>query len=98
MSGRPAGPYTVKNRSPVAGDVIELGVGVGHELVALLGGGVQADRVVHLVLGAIGHLLVAAVDGGRGSVHQVLHRMMPAGLQDVVEAEEDSTRCRRPGW
>ena len=45
-----------------AGDVIELGIGVGHELVALLGGGVEGDGVVHLVLGGIGHLLVAAIN------------------------------------
>ena len=61
---------------------------MGHELVALLGGSVEGDRVIHLVLGGIGHLLVAAVDGGRRRVHQMLHRMMAAGFQNVVETDE----------
>ena len=44
------------------GDVVELRVGMSHQLVALLGGGVEAYGVVHLVVCRIGHLLVAAID------------------------------------
>ena len=44
------------------GDVVELRVGMGHQLVTLLGGGVEAHGVVHLVVCRIGHFLVAAVD------------------------------------
>ena len=44
------------------GDVVELAIGMGHQLVALLGGGVEAYGVVHLVVCRIGHLLVAAID------------------------------------
>lgn len=44
------------------GDVVELRVGMGHQLVALLRGGVEAYGVVHLVVCRIGHLLVAAID------------------------------------
>ena len=43
-------------------DVVELRVGMGHQLVALLGGGVEAHGVVHLVVCRIRHFLVAAVD------------------------------------
>ena len=35
---------------------------MGHQLVALLGGGVEAHGVVHLVVCRIRHLLVAAID------------------------------------
>ena len=45
------------------GDVVELAIGMGHQLVALLRGGVEAYRVVHLVVCRIRHLLVAAIDG-----------------------------------
>ena len=45
------------------GDVVELRVGMGHQLVALLGGGIEAYGVVHLVVCRIRHLLVAAIDG-----------------------------------
>ena len=44
------------------GDVIELRVGMGHQLVALLRRGVEAHGVVHLVVCRIRHFLVAAVD------------------------------------
>ena len=44
------------------GDVVELRVGMGHQLVALLRGGVEAYGVVHLVVCRIRHLLVAAID------------------------------------
>lgn len=44
------------------GDVVEFRVGMGHQLVALLRGGVEAHGVVYLVVCRIGHLLVAAID------------------------------------
>ena len=44
------------------GDVVELAISMGHQLVALLRGGVEAHGVVHLVVCRIGHLLVAAID------------------------------------
>ena len=44
------------------GDVVELRVGMGHQLVALLRGGVEAHGVVYLVVCRIRHFLVAAVD------------------------------------
>lgn len=45
------------------GDVVELAIGMGHQLVALLRGGVEAHGVVYLVVCRIRHLLVAAIDG-----------------------------------
>ena len=86
---RPAGG-TVDGEEPQTGggDIVELGVGVGHELVALFGGGIEGDRVIHLVLGGVGDLFVGAVDAGGGGIDQVRHGAVAAGLQDVVEADE----------
>ena len=56
-----------------------------HQLIALLGSGIEADGVIHLVLRGIGYLLVAAIDGGTAGIHQVLHFVMAASLQNVVE-------------
>ena len=70
------------------GDVVEFRVGMGHQLIALLGGGVEAHGVVHLVVCRIGHFLVAAIDGRRRSIDQMLHFMVAAGLEDVVESYE----------
>ena len=44
------------------GDVVELAISMGHQLVALLRGGVEAYGVVYLVVCRIRHLLVAAID------------------------------------
>ena len=71
-----------------ARDVVELAVGVGHELVALLGGGVQRDWIVDLVVGGIRNLLVAAVHAGGARVHEVLDFVVAACFQDVVESDE----------
>ena len=70
------------------GYVVELAVAVGHELVALLGGGIEAHGIVHAVVGAEGHLAVAAIHGAGAGIHQVLHGMVSARLQDVVEAHD----------
>ena len=71
-----------------AGDVVEFAVAVGHELVALLGGGIQGDGVVHAVVGAEGHLLVAAIHATAAGINQMLHGMTPARLQDVVKPND----------
>ena len=74
--------------------VVEFAVGVRQQLVALLGGGVEADGVVHLVVGGVRHLPVGAVDAGRGGVDQMLHAgassvvAVAARLKDVVESDE----------
>ena len=58
-------PGAVDGEKPEAGggEVEEFAVAVRHEFVALLGGGVEAHRVVHAVVRAEGHGLVEAVDG-----------------------------------
>ena len=58
---------------------------MGHQLIALLGSSVEADGIVYLVIGRIGYLLVAAIDRGAAGIDQVLHFVMAASLQNVVE-------------
>ena len=83
-----SGAVDGKEAEPRAGDVVELAVGVCHELVALLGGGVQRDRVIDLVVGGIRDLLVAAVHAGGARVHEVFDLIVAACFQDVVESDE----------
>ena len=68
-------------------DVVQLGIAVGEEFVALLGGRVQAHRIIHSVVRAERDFLVTTVDTAGAGVDQVLHRMMPACFQDVVEPD-----------
>lgn len=81
---------TVHGEEAQAGrrDGVELGVGGGHELVGLLGGGVERHRRVHAVFLGERHLLVAAVDRAGAGVDEVLDRVVAAGLEDVEEADE----------
>lgn len=81
---------TVHGEEAQAGrrDGVELGVGGGHELVGLLGGGVERHRRVHAVLLGERHLRVAAVDRAGAGVDEVLDRVVAAGLEDVEEADE----------
>lgn len=69
-------------------DGVELGVGGRHQLVGLLGGGVERHRRVHAVLLGERHLLVAAVDRAGAGIHEVLDRVVAAGLEYVEEADE----------
>ena len=70
------------------GDVVELRVGMGHQLVALLRGGVEAHGVVYLVVCRIGHLLIAAIDGRGRGIDQMFHFVVAARLENVVESDE----------
>ena len=59
-----------------------------HQLVALLGSGIETDGIIHLVHRGIGYLFVAAIDGGTAGINQMLHLVIAASLQDVVEANQ----------
>ena len=83
-------PGAVNGEEPQAchADSVQFAVAVGHQFVGLLGGGVEADRIVHLVVFAVGHLGVESVNRTGGSVDQVTDLVVPAGLQDVQEAHQ----------
>ena len=67
---------------------------MGQKLVRLLGSGIKAHRIIHLVIGGIGHLLIAAVYGRAGGVDQMFNTLcaliigMTAGLKDIVKSDE----------
>ena len=68
-------------------NIVKLGIAMCEELVALLRCRIQAHRIIHPVVRAERDFLVPAVDAAGAGVDQVLYRMMPAGLQDVVESD-----------
>ena len=83
----PCGAVDGKEAEACGRDVVKLGIAVGEEFVALLGCRIQAHRIIHPVVRAERDFLVPAVDAAGAGVDQVLYRMMPAGLQDVVESD-----------
>jgi hypothetical protein len=86
--GTAGGAIDGKEAEAGRGDVVEFRVGMGHQLIALLRGGVEAHGVVHLVVCRIRHLLVAAIDGRGRGIDQMLHLVVATGLEDVVESDE----------
>ena len=55
-------------------------VGMRHRLVRFLGGAVQADRMVGVVVFAERQLAVRAVDAGAAGEHQVLAPVVAAAV------------------
>ena len=86
--GTACGTIDGKETEAGRGDVVEFRVGMSHKLVALLRGGVEAYGVVYLVVCRIGHFLVAAIYGRGRGIDQMLHHVVAAGLEDVVESDE----------
>ena len=75
-----------------AWDVVELAVGMRHEFVTLLGGGIQRYGVVHFIVGGVGNFLVTAVHAGGTCVDEVFEFAIACSLaacfEDVVEPDE----------
>ncbi len=63
-------------------------IGMRHQLVGLLARGVEAQRVVDVIVHRERHRGVGAVDGAGTGVDQVLHAVVPAALQDVAETDQ----------
>lgn len=73
---------------PRGRDVVELRIAVCQQLVALFCCSVKGYRIVHLVVGAERNLFIAAVHRGGRGVDQMLHGVVTAGFEDVVEADQ----------
>ena len=83
-------PRPVHGEEPQAGggQIVEMAVHVGHELVGLLGGGVQADRVIDVVVHPIRQARVGPVDARAAGVDQMLDAAVAAAFEHVDEAHE----------
>ena len=65
-----------KEAQACGGDIVELRIAVGEELVTLLGGGIQRHGVVYTVIRAKWHLLVATINRTTRGVHKVLDALV----------------------
>ena len=90
---RASGPYRVdrwaihrKKAQTSRRQAIEMAVGVGHQFIGLLAGGIEAHRVIHRLELVEGHIAVAAINRTTGGIHQILHAVMTAALEDVAKA------------
>ena len=83
-------PRPVYGKEPQAGgrQPVQMAVGVGHQLIGFLGRGVQADRMIHIVMHRKRHLGIGAIHRTGRGVDQMLDRVMTAGFQDIHEADQ----------
>ena len=65
-----------------------MAVGVGHQLVGLLAGRIEAHRVVHAVVLRKRQVGVAAIDRAAAGIHQVFDAVVAAALKDVAKAHQ----------
>jgi len=89
-------PGTVYGEEPQAGarDFIKGRVGVRHEFVSLLRGGVQTYRVIYVLMDRERHRGVRAVDGtGRGK-YEMRHVRVTASFENVDKAVEIAVHVR----
>ena len=65
-----------------------MAVRVGHQFVRLLRGGIQAERVVNVVVHRERHRRIGPVDRTRRGIGQMLDVLVAAPFEDVHEAHE----------
>ena len=92
--GTPPGPVDSEEAQARDGKPKQMGVGVGHQLIRLLGRTVKAHRMVDIVADAEGQLAVGAVDGARRGVDEVLDAVMAAAFEHIQESHDIGIEIR----
>ncbi len=67
-------------------DIVEFAVGMCHQFISLLCGGIETDGIVNLVISGIWHLLIGSINTGTAGIDEMLYFMVATGLKDVIEA------------
>lgn len=65
-----------------------MAVGVSHQFVTLLTGGVKTERVVDVLVHRKWHGCIGAINAGAAGVDEVLNAIVPAALKDVCETDD----------
>ena len=85
----PPGPIHRKEAQADRLHPIQVAIGMSHQFVGLLGGGIETDRGVHAVVLAERELGVTAIHTGTGGIDEPRPGLgVPADLEDVEEAFE----------
>ena len=56
---------------------------MGHKFIALFGGGVQANGMIHIVRGLKGYFFVKTINTGAAGVHKMFYVVMSTTLQNI---------------
>ena len=64
-------------------------VGMGHEFISFLGGGVEGDRMIDAIADGKGDFLICTVDRARRSKHQMRNLMTERMAKPMAEGSDD---------
>ena len=73
---------------------VEIGVRVRHQLVRLLGRGVERQRMIDILMHGERHLRIRAVHRAGRRVDEMLGAVVPAAFEDVGEADDVAVDVR----
>ena len=76
-----------KKAKPRRRNMIQMAVGICHQLIALLGSGIKTNGLVYSVLHGERHFLPIAVYRTGRSIHQMHDRIMSARLQHIKKSD-----------
>src|SRR5260370_24073703 len=84
-------PGTIDGEEAQARDrqFIQMGIRMSHQLVGLLAGGIEVQRMIDVVVDAVWHPGVGSVNRAGRSINQMLDPVMTAALQDMHEADQE---------
>ena len=63
--------------------MVEMAVGVCHQLIAFFAGCVEAKGVIHILVDRKGHGGVGTINAGAAGINQMLNTMVTAPFEDV---------------
>ena len=83
-------PGTIDRKEPQPGgrQPEEMAVGMGHQLVGLLRGRIQAHGMIDVLMHRERHLRIGPVDRARRGIDQVLDARVPATFQNVRKTQQ----------
>ena len=87
-------PVDGEKAQPRCRNRVQMAVGMGHQLVGLFGGRVQAQGMVDRVVDRKGQFFVRAIHRARGGVDEVLDARMAAAFEHVGKADEIAVDVR----
>ena len=65
-----------------------MAVGVRHQLIGLLAGGIKTHRMIHRLAFIKRQVAVTAIHRTAGGIHQIAHAVMTTSLKDVPKSHK----------
>ena len=75
-------------------NIIQLGIGMSHQLIRLLSCRIKRHRIIHFILCGIRHLLIRTINGRTRCIYQMLHTSlstiirMTTSLKDIIKTNQ----------